>query len=39
LQPRNETRRDAATPEWQIAVASLPVLGLLLAWRWKRRRM
>lgn len=36
-QPRNEARRDAVTPEWQIAMASLPILGLLLLWRHRRR--
>jgi hypothetical protein len=36
--PLNDTRRDAVTSEWQIAIASLPVLAMLLAWRWKRRQ-
>ena len=36
--PRNEARRDAGTPDWQLAAASLPVVALLLAWRWRRRR-
>jgi hypothetical protein len=33
----NNTRRDILTNEWTLAAASLPILGLLLAWRWKRR--
>jgi cobaltochelatase CobN len=36
-QSRNEARTDAQPNEWQIAAASLPLLGLLLAWRYKRR--
>jgi cobaltochelatase CobN len=35
---QNNTRRDVLTTEWEVALASLPVLGLLLAWRWKRSR-
>jgi cobaltochelatase CobN len=38
-QPRNEARTDATPNEWQVAAASLPLLGLLLAWRYKRRRV
>jgi cobaltochelatase CobN len=33
----NDTRQDNTPSEWQALAASLPVLGLLLAWRWKRR--
>jgi cobaltochelatase CobN len=36
--PRNEARRDAVPSEWQAAAAALPVLGLLVAWRYGRRR-
>jgi cobaltochelatase CobN len=36
--PRNKVRRDAAAPEWQVAAASLPILVLLVAWRYGRRR-
>lgn len=36
--PRNEARRDAVPSEWQVAAASLPILGLLVAWRYGRRR-
>ena len=36
--PRNEARRDAVPSEWQAAAASLPILGLLVAWRYGRRR-
>jgi hypothetical protein len=36
---RNVARRDGATSEWELAMASLPLLGLLLAWRWKRRKL
>jgi hypothetical protein len=38
-QTLNDTRRQATPNEWPIALASLPVLGLLLAWRHKRRRL
>jgi cobaltochelatase CobN len=34
----NDTRQDNTPGEWQALAASLPVLGLLLVWRWKRRR-
>jgi len=37
-QSRNEARQDAPPNEYAGALASLPVLGLLLAWRWTRRR-
>jgi len=36
--PRNDARRDAVPSEWQAAAAALPVLGLLVAWRYGRRR-
>jgi hypothetical protein len=36
-QARNEARRDTAASEYAAVWATLPVLGLLLAWRWKRR--
>jgi hypothetical protein len=26
------------TSEWEVAIASLPLLAMLLVWRWKRRR-
>jgi cobaltochelatase CobN len=32
----NDTRQDATPSEWQAIAITLPVLGLLLAWRWKR---
>ncbi len=35
---KNDTRDTGAPSQWAPAVASLPVLGLLLAWRWRRRR-
>jgi hypothetical protein len=37
-QSRSESRTDAVTSEWQVAMVSLPLLGLLFVWRWKRRR-
>ena len=37
-QSRNEARQDAPPSEYAGALASLPVLGLLLAWRWSRSR-
>jgi cobaltochelatase CobN len=37
-QARNEARQDAPPNEYAGALASLPVLGLLLAWRWTKRR-
>ncbi|HVG71911.1 MAG TPA: cobaltochelatase subunit CobN [Vicinamibacterales bacterium] len=36
--PRNEARRDAVPSEWQAAAAALPILGVLVAWRYGRRR-
>jgi cobaltochelatase CobN len=36
-EPQNAVRRDAASSDWQVALASLPILAVLLAWRWKRR--
>jgi cobaltochelatase CobN len=36
--PRNEARADARSSEYAGLVASVPVLGLLLVWRWRRRR-
>jgi hypothetical protein len=35
---RNEARRDAAVNEYAALWASMPVLALLLVWRYKRRR-
>jgi cobaltochelatase CobN len=35
---RNEARHDAPVNEYAALWASLPLLGLLVAWRWKRRR-
>jgi cobaltochelatase CobN len=37
-QSRNEARQDASPSQYAGVLASLPVLGLLLAWRWSRRR-
>ena len=34
----NDTRRDPMPSEWQALATTLPVLALLVAWRWKRRR-
>jgi cobaltochelatase CobN len=34
---RNDARRDAAVNEYLTLLASVPVLALLLVWRWKRR--
>jgi len=34
----HDTRGDNTPSEWQALAASLPVLGLLLVWRLKRRR-
>ena len=35
---RNDARRDAAVNEYAALWASLPVLALLIVWRYKRRR-
>jgi cobaltochelatase CobN len=35
---RNEARRDAAVNEYAALWASMPVLALLIVWRYKRRR-
>jgi cobaltochelatase CobN len=35
---RNQARRDAAVNEYTALWASMPVLALLIAWRYKRRR-
>jgi cobaltochelatase CobN len=35
----NDTRQDATPSEWQAVAITLPVLGLLLAWRWKQGRV
>jgi len=37
-QRMNDTRQTATPNEWQAIAFSLPILGLLLVWRWKRRR-
>jgi cobalamin biosynthesis Mg chelatase CobN len=36
-QTRNEARRNAVASQYAAVWASLPVLGVLLVWRWKRR--
>ncbi len=36
-QAEHDTRQNAATSDWQVALVSLPVLALLLAWRYRRR--
>ena len=36
-QARNEARADARPSEYAAVWASLPVLGVLLVWRWRRR--
>jgi cobaltochelatase CobN len=36
--PRHEARQDAQPSAYAPVVASLPVLGALVVWRWKRRR-
>ena len=38
-EPRNEARRDSAVQEYAALWASLPLLALLIAWKYKRRRM
>jgi cobaltochelatase CobN len=35
---RNVTRRDSAANEYVALWASMPVLALLIVWRWRRRR-
>jgi hypothetical protein len=35
---RNEARRDSAVNDYAALWASMPVLALLIVWRWKRRR-
>jgi hypothetical protein len=35
---RNRARRDATVSDYVGLWASMPVLALLLVWRWKRRR-
>ena len=36
--PRNEARRDAPASQYAAVFASLPVLAILVAWRWRRKR-
>jgi hypothetical protein len=36
-QARNEARQDVRPNEYAPVLAVLPVLGVLLVWRWKRR--
>jgi cobaltochelatase CobN len=37
-QARNEARQDGPPNPYVVLWTSLPVLGLLVAWRWRRRR-
>jgi cobaltochelatase CobN len=37
-QPQNQARRDGLPSAWAGVYTSLPVLGLLLVWRWRRKR-
>jgi cobalamin biosynthesis Mg chelatase CobN len=36
-QSRNEAREDARPNEYAPVLATLPVIGVLLIWRWRRR--
>jgi hypothetical protein len=36
-QARNDARADARPNEYMAVIATLPVLGVLLVWRWRRR--
>jgi cobaltochelatase CobN len=38
-QAMNDTRQASMSNEWQIALTTLPVLAVLLAWRHRRRRL
>jgi len=38
-QALNDTRQASMSNEWQIALTTLPVLAVLLAWRHRRRRL